>query len=92
MTLDELLPSTEEEEKTGPVKEPSKRWRNRYRNRIYALANWIHPDDAGPYPAIELGDFIWPSREIAEQKAAEFMRGFREKAFFAYLGAFPVED
>ena len=89
MTLDELLPSTEEEEKTGPVKEPSKRWRNKWLldgpSRVDDGLGEVHRCDAGVF----WGRILWPSKEIAETKA---MMEARPGRGTRYLGAFPLTE
>ena len=46
---------------------PRGHWRNRY--RVYRPIVW--QDGRIDEPGVHWGDFTWPTREIAEQKASE---------------------
>jgi hypothetical protein len=64
---------------TRKAKAPAKAWRNKYRYFADGHVGW--------------GDFIWPSKEVAEVKAAEGARDPRYaigRGECEYLGAFPA--
>lgn len=92
MTLDKLLPSTEEEEKTGAVKEPSKRWRNRWMGE----GNYVcrQTRDAIRRGEPYWGWGAWPTKEVAEEKALDAIREWRAQGLRpdTYLGPFPLTD
>mgnify|MGYP000272855391 CR=1 FL=1 len=72
------------------AKEPPKRWRNWY--RFYALPHLGLPEE------IRHGKGLWPSKQVAEQKALDQIAinapeyralGFEPEDCEEYLGAFP---
>jgi hypothetical protein len=81
-----------------PILEPPKRWRNKFR----ALQE--HKDAAQGLikrGQIIWSSFIWPSKEVAEQKHTEWLSAGGTPCGYVYvpargwskwLGAFPVED
>lgn len=78
-----------------PVKEPAKRWRNWWR---FSIPVQVKKSGQVFEPGDHPGPSVFPSREIAEQRALEKLRGdltyedgtttpFADNVF--YLGAFP---
>lgn len=73
-----------------PMKKPAKAWRNWYK----VLQRVRYKDTGNTYSAgdIYAGKHPWPSKEVAEQKASDFMAAdlFKHGHHFEeYLGAFP---
>jgi hypothetical protein len=90
--VSELLSDLDLAPERETAREPAKRWRNRYR----ALeAGWC-ASNGRPVSAGEeyWGKALWPSREIAEQRALDDLekgRRFVGHDVSEYLGARPVE-
>lgn len=84
--MSDLLTDQELERET--VKEPAKRWRNKWFYR------WRTPHGDGPAkgPGIVWGGRIWPSRDAAETSARHqcATRPYEDEGI-TYLGAFPVD-
>lgn len=90
MTLDELLPSTEEEEKTGAVKEPAKRWRNLW--MIHVGRKNLQTGDFDP-PGIRWSHATHSTEAQAREDAHYSMRvNSRLRRPPTWLGAFPLTD
>ena len=51
---------------------PSKRWRNRWRH----TKDVVFSDGVRAGPSVHLGQQVFPSREIAEERAAEWLREY----------------
>jgi len=71
------------------AREPAKAWKNKWRvfvPHICATAN----DEPRP-PGIYWSPETYPSREIAEQKARDYLAYDGEVRVKEHLGAFPVE-
>jgi hypothetical protein len=71
------------------LEEPPKRWRNRWRH----TKDVVFRSGFRAGPSEHLGPQVFPSREIAEQRAADWMREFAdivELCGVIYLG--PVVD
>lgn len=69
-----------------PMKKPAKAWRNWWvaLKKSHADGQWRNPGE--PYPA----PYVWPSKEIAEQKAATCQAATSPNwGPYTYLGAFP---
>jgi hypothetical protein len=78
---------TKKRVKTEP---PSNRWRNRYwfSREIVLPDCQSHP--GGPFgPGVLTSRLIWPSYELAEQKALESVKRNSMGAYVVYLGAEP---
>lgn len=68
---------------------PAQRWRNRYWFYRYVLGFWT--DVARSYEPGEFrSPYVYPSQEIAEQRARDFLDEMNSDAVLAqWLGAFP---
>lgn len=74
---------------TEKLKELSKRWRNRWRAKFD-----VENLDTGarlPRGSEHWDAEVWPSREVAEEKAAREMADPEFSDVWAYVGAFPVD-
>ncbi len=83
----ELAPRRE----TRARKAPPKRWRNRWRHTRSVVFGSGFRVERG----VRLGPSVFPSREIAEQRAAEWLRDFAdvaERCGAIYLGPVPDPD
>lgn len=70
---------------------PSKRWRNRWRH----TKEVVFSDGFRAGPSVHLGSQVFPSREIAEERAAEWMRDHPQVVVLCgviYLGAVPERE
>lgn len=77
------------QERTTTPAPPSKRWRN-----YYFAYRFVRPVPGHPQwlkGRINVGPTVFPSKEIAEQRARDFIAGCTAEArsWFDYLGAFP---
>lgn len=91
---DELL--QDEDLASAPLKEPSKRWRNKWRCRfggpVYRLDRTVLHSHLQAGEAF-FDDFVWPSREIAEQRALNEIAAVRDGAIACeYRGAHPFDE
>ncbi len=69
-------------------KAPPKRWRNRWRHE----KDVVFESGFRAGPSVHLGPSVFPSREIAEERAAEWLRDHPEIVAMCgvvYLGAVP---
>lgn len=91
-TLDDILFRPEQ------AKKPASKWRNKWRNRfrrgspIYDVDGRLVTDYLAP--GGEIFDlYIWPSKEVAEQKATDHVALCEKEgdATLEYLGAFEME-
>jgi hypothetical protein len=76
---------------TRARKAPPKRWRNRWRHS----KNVVFESGFRIAAGVRLGPSVFPSREIAEQRAAEWLRDFADVAKrcgVIYLGPVPDPD
>ena len=67
---------------------PAKRWRNRWRH----TKDVVFSDGVRAGPSVHLGPQVFPSREIAEERAIEWLRDYPEAVELCgviYLGAVP---
>lgn len=86
------LDETTLEREPARAKEPAKRWRNRW---LYITTGWrrcAHCGEERFEVASSTGFshcFVWPSREIAEEKGVAGERRRAPKTKF--IGAFPVD-
>jgi hypothetical protein len=68
--------------KREPVKEPAKRWRNKF----FWTGLQVFASGETRGPGVEWGKNIWPSREVAETKAIEAIEEWaRTKTCGRYL-------
>jgi hypothetical protein len=70
------------------AKRPPRRWRNRWRH----TKDVVFESGFRAGPSVHLGPSVFPSREIAEERAAELLREhpeFVEMCGVIYLGAVP---
>ena len=67
---------------------PAKAWRNKY--RVFERIDYS--DETVDFPGISWAVFVWPSKEIAEEQAADWMSDpiGGHGCAIEYLGAFPV--
>ena len=69
-------------------KAPPKRWRNRWRHE----RNIVFESGFRAGPSVHLGPSVFPSREIAEERAAEWLRDYPdivEMCGVVFLGGVP---
>lgn len=79
-----------EDIKTEKMVQPPKRWRNWW--KVLVNVYFQREKEIGKPGDIYVGEFVWPSKEVAEQKAAdEIASGFQEVGIHVeeYLGALP---
>ena len=70
------------------LKAPPKRWRNRWRH----TKDVVFESGFRAGPSVHLGPSVFPSREVAEERAAEWLRDHPdvvEMCGVIYLGAVP---
>lgn len=75
-------------QKAHVLKAPPKRWRNRWRH----TRDVVFESGVRAGPSVHLGPSVFPSREIAEERAAEWLRDHPEVVLLCgviYLGAVP---
>lgn len=82
----------DERVKTRTERKLAQRPPNKWRNRYWYDKEFRHRDGRARPPGEYPGMYIWPSRDIAEQKAIEAMRKRRGAAGVVYLGAIEVDD
>jgi len=88
---------TKEVVSTERITEPAKRWRNKFQAQQLIHAHDRHGVFTREYARGEITDTspLYPSKEIAEEGAAEFLadniRRHHNNAWL-YLGAFPVTE
>lgn len=86
------MPMLELEHGSATRSKPANRWRN-----YYFAYRYIRPVPGHQYwlkGRLNVGQTIFPSKEIAEQYALEFIRACKPEArsWFDYLGAYPEDD
>ena len=72
-------------------KAPPRRWRNRWRHE----KDVVFESGFRAGPSVHLGPSVFPSREIAEERAAEWLRDYPDivdMCGVTYLGAVPDPD
>ncbi|HEX5007908.1 MAG TPA: hypothetical protein VFV70_12390 [Hyphomonadaceae bacterium] len=72
-------------------KAPPKRWRNRWRHE----KDVVFESGFRAGPSVHLGPSVFPSREVAEERAVEWLRDYPdivEMCGVTYLGAVPDPD
>jgi hypothetical protein len=74
---------TAKNEKTLPS--PPKSWRNHYKttHTLHFTTSLIIP------PGKFFSSYLWPSKEIAEEKASKWLKKHNKNNYITYLGAKP---